>query len=45
LLFSFRLGGLADATQNSDKAGALSFAQKAKSSLDEIIIIGKGAGL
>eukprot|EP00967_Tisochrysis_lutea_P130899 scaffold227000_cov26-Tisochrysis_lutea.AAC.1 len=39
------LGGLADATERSDKSGALDYATKAKSSLDEIIAIGRGAGL
>lgn len=39
------IGGLSEATERSDMTGALDYAQKAKASIDEIIAIGKGAGL
>lgn len=42
---SIMLGGLSEAARGSDAAGAKSYLEKAKSSLDELIIIGKGAGL
>tara|TARA_B110001452_G_scaffold252939_1_gene243179 strand:- start:508 stop:1146 length:639 start_codon:yes stop_codon:yes gene_type:complete len=42
---SIMLGGLSEAARGSDAAGAKSYLDKAKSSLDELIIIGKGAGL
>lgn len=39
------IGGLSEATEKSDRVGALDYAEKAKASIDEIIAIGKGAGL
>jgi len=39
------LGGLTDAVTSSDASGARSFIQKAKASLDEIIVICKSNGL
>ena len=39
------LGGLGEAASKKDSGGAASFLQKAKASLDEIIIIGKSNGL
>jgi hypothetical protein len=39
------IGGLSEATERSDRNSALDYAEKAKASIDEIIAIGRGAGL
>ena len=39
------LGGLADATERSDRGAGLDYASKAAASLDEIIAIGRSNGL